>query len=52
MLLLLLLIEMILKDGGSDHFFKVIKATREKNPKTSIEVLTPDFLRKGELTGK
>ena len=37
-----------LEDGGSDHFYKVVKATREKNPNTSIEVLTPDFLRKGD----
>jgi lipoyl synthase len=37
-----------LDDGGSEHFYKVVKATREKNPDTSIEVLTPDFLRKGE----
>ena len=37
-----------LNDGGSNHFFDVITATRKKNPKTSIEVLTPDFLRKGE----
>ncbi len=37
-----------LKDGGSEHFYKVVQATREKNPQTSIEVLTPDFLRKGE----
>ena len=37
-----------LEDGGSEHFYKVVKATREKNPETSIEVLTPDFLRKGE----
>ena len=37
-----------LEDGGSQHFYKVVKATREKNPKTSIEVLTPDFLRKGD----
>ena len=36
-----------LKDGGSEHFYKVVKATRDKNPETSIEVLTPDFLRKG-----
>jgi lipoic acid synthetase len=35
-----------LEDGGSEHFYKVVKATREKNPETSIEVLTPDFLRK------
>jgi lipoic acid synthetase len=37
-----------LDDGGSNHFFNVVNATREKNPNTSIEVLTPDFLRKGE----
>jgi lipoic acid synthetase len=37
-----------LDDGGSNHFFNVITATRKKNPKTSIEVLTPDFLRKGD----
>ena len=37
-----------LADGGSEHFYKVVKATREKNPSTSIEVLTPDFLRKGD----
>ena len=37
-----------LNDGGSDHFFKVITQVRNKNPKTYIEVLTPDFLRKGE----
>ena len=41
-----------LADGGSEHFYKVIKATREKNPKTSIEVLTPDFLRKGNAYKK
>tara|TARA_B100001057_G_scaffold45793_1_gene40866 strand:+ start:1515 stop:2459 length:945 start_codon:yes stop_codon:yes gene_type:complete len=41
-----------LVDGGSDHFYKVVKATREKNPKTSIEVLTPDFLRKGDAYKK
>ena len=41
-----------LKDGGSEHFYKVIKATREKNPQTSIEVLTPDFLRKGDAYKK
>jgi len=39
---------MILKDGGSNHFYEVITAISKKNPKTSIEVLTPDFLKKGE----
>ena len=41
-----------LADGGSEHFYKVVKATREKNPETSIEVLTPDFLRKGDAYKK
>ena len=41
-----------LKDGGSNHFKEVIIATRNKNPKTSIEVLTPDFLRKGDAYKK
>ena len=41
-----------LKDGGSEHFYKVVKATRERNPETSIEVLTPDFLRKGNAYKK
>ena len=41
-----------LEDGGSHHFFKVINATRLKNPNTSIEVLTPDFLRKGDAYKK
>jgi len=33
-------------DGGAQHFYEVIIETRKKNPKTTIEVLTPDFLRK------
>ena len=37
-----------LNDGGSNHFKKVIETTRLKNPSTTIEVLTPDFLRKGD----
>ena len=41
-----------LEDGGSNHFYKVVTATREKNPNTSIEVLTPDFLRKGNAYKK
>ena len=41
-----------LVDGGSEHFYKVVKSTREKNPSTSIEVLTPDFLRKGDAYKK
>ncbi|MDB5650348.1 MAG: lipoyl synthase [Hyphomicrobiales bacterium] len=35
-----------LADGGADHFAKVIRAIRELSPKTTIEILTPDFLRK------
>ncbi len=41
-----------LDDGGSEHFYKVVRATRLKNPTTSIEVLTPDFLRKGDAYKK
>ena len=41
-----------LSDGGSNHFKKVIETTKLKNPKTTIEVLTPDFLRKGEAYKK
>ena len=41
-----------LDDGGSEHFFKVINQTRKSNPNTTIEVLTPDFLRKGDAYKK
>ena len=37
-----------LNDGGANHFYKVIKETRKLNKNTTIEVLTPDFLRKGD----
>jgi len=37
-----------LKDGGANHFSKVIIETRKMNKETTIEVLTPDFFRKGE----
>ena len=37
-----------LEDGGSEHFFETINQTRQQNPNTTIEVLTPDFLRKGD----
>ena len=36
-----------LDDGGANHFYEVITETRKNNPETTIEVLTPDFLRKG-----
>lgn len=35
-----------LKDGGADHFAQVIGAIRNLSPATTIEILTPDFLRK------
>jgi len=37
-----------LNDGGANHFYEVIVETRKLNPSTTIEVLTPDFLRKGD----
>ena len=37
-----------LDDGGANHFYEVIIETRKNNPDTTIEVLTPDFLRKGD----
>jgi len=37
-----------LADGGADHFAQVILAIRAATPDTTIEVLTPDFLRKGD----
>jgi lipoic acid synthetase len=39
-------------DGGSNHFKETIEITRKKNPETTIEVLTPDFLRKGDAFKK
>jgi len=41
-----------LEDGGADHFSKVISETRKINKNTTIEVLTPDFLRKGNAYKK
>jgi lipoyl synthase len=35
-----------LPDGGAEHFAQVIRAIRRRTPQTTIEVLTPDFLRK------
>jgi lipoyl synthase len=35
-----------LADGGADHFAQTIRAIREFSPGTTVEVLTPDFLRK------
>ncbi len=35
-----------LADGGAAHFAAVIEAIRDASPRTTIEILTPDFLRK------
>ena len=35
-----------LDDGGAEHFAQTIRAIRARTPSTTIEVLTPDFLRK------
>ena len=35
-----------LDDGGAQHFADTIKAIRQASPGTTIEILTPDFLRK------
>lgn len=35
-----------LPDGGAHHFARTIQAIRKASPGTTIEVLTPDFLRK------
>jgi lipoic acid synthetase len=35
-----------LEDGGADHFARTIAAIRAASPGTTVEVLTPDFLRK------
>ena len=41
-----------LEDGGSSQFSKVILEIRKINKNTTIEVLTPDFLRKGDAYRK
>jgi len=35
-----------LADGGAEHFARTIAAIRAASPGTTIEILTPDFLRK------
>jgi lipoyl synthase len=35
-----------LDDGGARHFVETIEAIRDRSPATTIEILTPDFLRK------
>lgn len=34
-----------LKDGGAEHFAQTIRAIRQRSPATTIEILTPDFLK-------
>ena len=36
-----------LEDGGAAHFVRTIREIRRLSPDTTIEILTPDFLRKG-----
>ncbi len=40
-----------LPDGGADHFAKTILAIRRCSSNTTIEILTPDFLRKNGALG-
>ncbi len=35
-----------LSDGGAEHFAKTIQNIRSVSPQTTVEILTPDFLRK------
>jgi len=32
-------------DGGADHFAQTIRAIRHRSPDTTIEILTPDFIK-------
>ena len=41
-----------LEDGGAEHFAQTILEIKKLNPNTSIEILTPDFLRKGDVYKK
>ena len=34
-----------LEDGGAEHFARTIRAVRHRSPGTTIEILTPDFLK-------
>ena len=36
-----------LEDGGAEHFAQTIRAIRHQSPDTTIEILTPDFLKCG-----
>ena len=41
-----------LDDGGANHFKEVIKEVKKYNANTTVEVLTPDFLKKGNAYEK
>jgi len=41
-----------LEDGGSNHFKEVITEVKKNNTNTTVEVLTPDFLKKGNAYEK
>ena len=41
-----------LDDGGANHFKEVVLEVKKNNPNTTIEVLTPDFLKKGHAYKK
>ncbi|MEK9954109.1 MAG: lipoyl synthase [Pelagibacteraceae bacterium] len=41
-----------LDDGGANHFKEVVLEVKKNNPNTTIEVLTPDFLKKGNAYEK
>ncbi|MCL4133815.1 UNVERIFIED_CONTAM: hypothetical protein GTU68_021668 [Idotea baltica] len=34
-----------IEDGGAEHFAQTIRAIRKQSPATTIEILTPDFIR-------
>jgi lipoic acid synthetase len=41
-----------LEDGGAEHFAATIRAIRAASPHTTIEILTPDFLRKEQYISR
>lgn len=40
-----------LADGGATHFARTIAEIRKQSPGTTVEILTPDFLRKDHAIG-
>ena len=41
-----------LEDGGANHFAETVKNIRWAAPRVTIEILTPDFLRKGSVADR